>query len=295
MKVLISGASGLVGSALDQSLQERGHHVVALVRDDRDGVHWNPQAGAIDADGLEGFDAVVHLAGESIADGRWNDAKKRHIRDSRIKGTRLLAESLAACDHKPAVLVCASAIGFYGDRGDEPLDESAKPGDGFLPQVCVQWEQATQPAADAGIRVVNLRIGIVLSGEGGALAKMLTPFKMGVGGVLGPGKQYMSWIERDDLVSIIEHTIADDSLIGQVNAVAPQAVTNHTFTKTLGRVLSRPTIFPMPAFAARLAFGEMADALLLASTRVVPVKLQQSGFTYQHANLEPALRHLLDR
>jgi uncharacterized protein (TIGR01777 family) len=293
MKVLISGASGLVGSALSESLKVHHEQIVPLVRDDRDGVHWNPTVGMIDEGGLENFTAVVHLAGDNIADGRWNAAKKRHIRDSRINGTRLLAESLAERSRKPAVLVCASAIGYYGHRGDEPLDESARPGEGFLPEVCVEWEQAAQPAVDAGIRVVHVRIGVVLSAKGGALVKMLTPFQLGVGGIIGSGKQYMSWIELSDLVAVIEHAIADAALVGPVNAVAPEAVTNRTFTKTLGKVLGRPTIFPMPAFAARIAFGEMADALLLASTRVVPSKLQQSGFTFHHAALEPALRHVL--
>ncbi|MGI9458002.1 MAG: TIGR01777 family oxidoreductase, partial [Aeoliella sp.] len=211
----------------------------------------------------------------------------------RVEGTALISEAIAALDPKPKVLACASAIGFYGDRGDTVLDESAASGDSFLPEVCLQWERACKPARDAGIRVASMRLGVVLSTEGGALAQMLTPFKLGAGGVLGSGKQYFSWISLHDAARAIEHVLESDQLSGPVNLVAPTPVTNREFTKTLGKVLSRPTIAPMPAFAARLLFGEMADALLLASTRVIPTALAESGFHFQHPELETALHQLL--
>lgn len=297
MRVLVSGSSGLVGTELRARLAGRGDDVVRLVRRSAGGgeVEWDPAAGTLDATALEGCDAVVHLAGEGIAEGRWNAAKKRRIRESRVQGTRQLAEALASLAQKPKVLVCASAIGFYGDRGDERLDEAARPGTSFLAEVCRDWEAAADPARAAGIRVVHLRIGVVLSQKGGALAKMLLPFRMGVGGRLGDGHQYMSWIELDDLVSIVVHALDQAELRGPVNAVSPQPVTNDEYTATLGRVLRRPTVLPMPAFAARLAFGEMADELLLASIRVVPAVLQRSGFDFARPTLEAALRHALGR
>lgn len=296
MKVLLSGATGLVGSSLTTFLTTGGHTVVPLHRSrSGKGVRWNPSRGELDAGEIEGFDAVVHLAGENIASGRWTAARKREIRDSRVKGTRLLCETLAKLKSPPKTLVCASAIGFYGDRGDESLDETAAAGTGFLPEVCQEWEAATEPARAAGIRVVNLRFGVVLSLAGGALKTMLPPFRMGVGGKLGSGKQWMSWIALDDAVGTIHHALITDGLSGPVNAVAPHAVTNLEFTKTLGRVLSRPTFFAVPAFGARIAFGELADALLLASTHVVPGKLSSSGYPFRFAHLEGALRHLLGR
>ena len=234
-------------------------------------VSWDPAKGTIDAGKLEGFDAVVHLAGENIAGGRWTEQRKARIRDSRVQGTRLLCEALAKLANKPKTLISASAIGYYGERGDEILDESSPPGsDMFLVEVCKEWEAATEAAVAAGIRVVNLRFGIILSPDGGALSMMLTPFKLGVGGVLGDGKQYMSWVALDDAVGTIEKSMADESINGPVNSVSPNPVTNHEFTKTLGKVLVRPTILPMPAFAARLAMGEMADELLLASAASCP-------------------------
>jgi uncharacterized protein (TIGR01777 family) len=245
------------------------------------------------AAGSERPDAVVHLAGENIASARWTERQKARIRDSRVKATGLLCNLLARYSPPPKALVCASAIGYYGDRGDEILKEESAPGSGFLSDVCREWEAATQPAVERGIRVVNLRIGMVLSALGGGLAKMLTPFKLGAGGVMGSGRQYMSWIAVDDLVDAIHFALTHESLRGPANAVAPSPVTNREFTRTLGRVLSRPTPFPMPAFAARLAFGEMADALLLASTRVQPARLLASGFTFRYPDLEGALRHLL--
>ena len=298
MTVLVTGSSGLVGSALIPNLEAGGHRVLRLVRaDPKDATErrWDPEAGELDAADLEGVRAVVHLAGENVASGRWNDAKKDRIRSSREDGTRLLARSLAELQAPPDVLVCASAVGYYGNRGEEILDEKSAPGADFLAETCLAWEQAARPAADAGVRTVHLRIGIVLSADGGALAKMLFPFKMGAGGVVGSGNQYMSWITLSDLTGIVNHALNTASLQGPVNAVSPAPLTNREFTKSLGSALSRPTLFPMPAFAARLAFGEMADALLLSSTRVLPARLQESGYAFQHPELDGALRHVLAR
>jgi hypothetical protein len=236
---------------------------------------------------------VVHLAGENIASGRWNAARKARIRDSRVEGTALLARTLAELENPPSVLVCASAIGYYGDRGDEVLTEDSIPADDFLGTVCREWEAASAPAAEAGIRVVSLRFGVILARSGGALAKMLTPFKMGAGGKVGSGQQFMSWISLDDAVRTIDHAIATSDLSGPVNAVSPNPVTNAEFTRALGGELRRPTVLPMPAFAARLAFGEMADALLLASARVQPKRLVESGFEFRHPEIAPALRAVL--
>ena len=298
MRILVSGSSGLVGTALIPVLTGAGHEVLRLIRaksgsPSRELLAWDPESGSIDAAGLEGLDTAVHLAGEPIASGRWTAAKKARIRDSRVKGTRLLCEALARCAKPPAVFVCASAIGFYGDRGDETLTETSPSGSGFLAEVCREWESATDPAAKRSIRVVNTRFGVILSPNGGALAKMLTPFKMGVGGVVGSGKQYMSCISIDDCVAAIVHALSMNSLSGPVNVVGPAPVTNREFTRALGRVLGRPTIFPMPASAARLFFGEMADELLLSSSRVVPQKLLDSGFPFADRDVEAALRHVL--
>jgi uncharacterized protein len=298
MNILVSGASGLIGSALVPFLTTGGHTVTRLVRTGpaADGViSWDPSAGQLDPNALKGIDTVVHLAGESIAARRWTAEQKRRILDSRVQGTRLLCERLAGLERPPRVLVSASAIGFYGDRGEESLTEESAPGSGFLTDVCRAWEEATKAARDRGIRVVHPRFGIVLSPKGGALAKMLTPFRLGAGGVIGGGRQYMSWIALDDAVGAVHHALITDALAGPVNVVAPQPITNQEFTKTLGRVLGRPTIFPMPAFAARLAFGEMADALLLASTRVQPNRLLGTGYRFRFRDLESALRHLLGR
>ncbi len=299
MKVLVTGASGLVGSALVPFLTTGGHRVTRLVRSQpRPSVaemQWDPAAGIQDLTSLEGMDAVVHLAGENIASGRWTVARKARIRDSRVTGTRTLCEALARLSQPPKVLVSASAIGYYGDRGAEALWENSAFGTGFLPEVCRVWEEATQPAVQTGIRVVLLRIGIVLSPTGGALAKLLLPFKLGLGGILGSGKQYMSWIALDDVVGAVNHALVTDTLRGPVNAVAPFPVTNGEFTRTLGRVLGRPTVFPVPAFAARLAFGEMADELLLASTRVEPKRLLATQYTFRCPELDGALRHVLGR
>jgi uncharacterized protein (TIGR01777 family) len=249
-------------------------------------------ADSIDVSALEGIDAVVHLAGENIA-ARWTATQKAKIRDSRVRGTQLLCETLARLSSPPQVLVSASAIGYYGDRGEEILTEESPPGRGFLPEVCRAWEAATEAAKQRGMRVVILRLGMVLSAAGGALAKMLPPFRLGLGGMVGSGRQYMSWIALDDVVGTIQHAIVTDALQGPTNAVAPQAVTNQEFTRTLGKALGRPTLLPLPAFAARLMFGEMADELLLASTRVQPTKLLGSGYRFRYPELEDALRHVL--
>ncbi|GAB4152018.1 MAG: TIGR01777 family oxidoreductase [Planctomycetaceae bacterium] len=299
LRILVTGSSGLVGSNLIPFLTGGGHTVCRLVRSKNqtgdDALYWNPKSGEVDAGSLEGFDAVVHLAGENIASGRWTQARKARIRDSRVEGTRLLAEALASLKNPPKVLVCASAIGYYGDRGDEELTEQSPPGEGFLSDVCQEWEAAANPAREAGIRVAHMRFGVILSPRDGALKKMLLPFKMGVGGILGNGRQYWSWIGIDDVIGSIHHAIGTESLEGPVNAVSPQPVTNREFTKTLGRVLKRPTIFPMPGFVAKTLLGEMAEALLLSSARVLPNRLMETNYEFRHSNLEDCLRHLLGR
>jgi len=295
MKVAVTGASGLVGSALTKQLVADGHEVVPVTRGkaSEGAITWNPSKGEIDAGAFEGIDAVVHLAGENIAEGRWNVAKKQRIRDSRVKGTTLLSQTLAGLEKKPAVFVSASAIGFYGDQRPEPVDEQAGVGEGFLADVCQAWEEASQPAKDAGIRTVNIRIGVVLSKDGGALEKMLFPFKMCAGGIVGSGKQVWSWISIDDLVGAIIHAIETESISGPMNATAPNASTNAEFTKSLAHVLGRPAIVPLPAFAAKIVLGEMAEALLLSSSRVLPQKLEETGYQFKHEHLEAALRALL--
>ncbi len=297
MIVAVSGSTGLVGSALVRALEADDHLVRRLVRrevrDSEREIRWDPAAGTIDAAELDALDAVVHLAGENLAAHRWSAQVKEEIRDSRVQGTQLLAETLAGLKNKPDVLVSASAIGFYGDRGAEPVDESSPPGEGFLAGLCRKWEGATQPAFAAGIRVVNMRLGVVLSPQGGALAKMLLPFKLGAGGVIGSGRQVWSWITLDDLVRSILFVLTQRDLCGPVNAVCAGAVTNREFTKALGCVLHRPTILPLPAFAARLALGEMADEMLLAGVRAEPRVLTGAGFAFEHPQLEPALREIL--
>jgi hypothetical protein len=255
---------------------------------------WDPDTGAVEP-GLDGVDAVVHLAGESVAGGRWTEARKRRIRESRVRPTRLLCETLARQRTPPRVLVCASAIGYYGDRGDQVLREESAPGAGFLPEVCRKWEAAAEPAARRGIRVVHLRIGLVLSPKGGALAAMLPVFRLGLGGPVGAGAQWMSWIGIDDTLGAILHALMNEALAGPVNAVAPAPVTNREFAKTLARVLRRPAVLPFPAFAARLLLGQMADELLLASARVEPARLRATGYAFRDATLEGALRRLLAR
>jgi uncharacterized protein len=298
MKVAITGSSGLLGEALVPFLTTGGYDVVRLVRRaprSADEARWDPEAGTLDAAPLEGADAVVHLAGENIAAGRWTDARKALLRASRVGPTQLLARTLAGLERRPKVLVSASAIGYYGNRGGAWVTEKDPPADDFLGRLSVEWEAAAEPAREAGIRVVHPRFGIVLSPAGGALGKMLLPFRMGVGGVVGPGAQYMSWIALDDVPGVIHHLLERGDLEGPVNTVAPGPVTNTVFTKTLGRVLGRPTVAPVPAFALRLALGEMADAALLSSTRVRPERLLATGYRFRFPDLEGALRHLLGR
>ncbi len=280
MNILLTGAGGLVGSALVPRLMSGNHSITRLS-------HSQPWPE------LAVHDAVVHLAGENISTGRWTPEKKARIRDSRVQVTRRLCETVAKLAQPPRVVICASAVGYYGHRGDEVLREESAPGAGFLAEVCRDWEAATKPAVDAGIRVVNLRFGVILCATGGALAKMLTPFRLGLGGVLGNGQQWMSWVALDDVVGVITSALANETLRGPVNVVAPQPVTNREFTKTLGHVLHRPAVCPAPAFALRLALGEMADALLLASQRAEPAKLLASGFPFRFPKLGDALQHAL--
>jgi uncharacterized protein (TIGR01777 family) len=294
-KILVSGSSGLLGTALLRSLEADGNQITRLVHGTRAGIGqiaWN-SAQSLAPESVSGFDAVIHLAGESIA-SRWTAPKKKAIRDSRVLGTHHLAEALAKVASRPRVLISASAIGYYGDRGDEILREDSPSGsDGFLPEVCREWEAAAQPAIGAGIRTVHLRTGIVLSAVGGALQKMLPPFRMGLGGKIGSGHQWMSWVDLQDMVGAIRHALANESLRGPVNFVSPNPVTNTEFTRTLASALSRPAIFPMPSFAARLVFGQMGEELLLASQRVEPAKLVASGYVFQKPDLRTALQDIL--
>lgn len=298
MKILVTGSSGLVGSALLPALRAAGHQVTAVVRRaPRSGaaeVQWDPLGGGATTV-FEGADAVVHLAGENIGAGRWSAARKSLILNSRVQGTQTLATTLARLSHPPRVLVSASAQGYYGNRGDELLQEDSAPGNDFLAEVCRQWESATQPASRAGVRVVLLRFGLILSSAGGALPRTLPLFRLGLGGKLGSGRQWWSWIAIDDVVSLIQFALAQNALRGPVNAVAPNPVTNAEFTRVVAHVLSRPALFPAPAFILRAALGEMADSLLLASQRVRPAASLAAGFTYTYPVLEPALRHILNK
>lgn len=292
MKVAIAGASGLVGSALIPVLKKLGGQITRLVRSDPKAgdIEWHPNQDEVSSRSLEGFDVIINLAGENLAAGRWTDDLKRRIRDSRVHGTHLLSEAIARLPQKPRVFACASATGIYGDRDDEPLDEQSESGGGFLAGVCREWEKATEPAIKAGTRVVNLRFGPILAREGGMLAKLLTPFKMGMGGKVGSGKQFISWVALEDAINAIKLAIEDESIRGPLNIVSPNPVTNEEFTKTLGHVLNRPTALAMPAFAARLAFGEMADEMLLASQKVLPKRLITAKFQFTYPELEGALR-----
>lgn len=296
MRIVISGASGLIGSALVRELTAGGHEVLRLSRGGGapGTVPWDPAAGRLDPRALEGVEAVVHLAGENIAGGRWTPARKAAIRDSRLRSTDLLARAVAGLERPPRVFVSASALGFYGDRGDERLTESSPPGRGFLADVCREWEGASAPAEAAGLRVVHIRIGLVLARQGGALAEMLLPFRLGLGGPLGSGRQWWSWITLDDVVGAFRHALVDESVRGPVHGVAG-AVTNRDFTRTLCRVLRRPMFLPVPRVALRLLMGEMADALLLASARLEPGRLRDTGYRFRDPELEPALRRLLAR
>jgi uncharacterized protein (TIGR01777 family) len=295
--VAISGASGLLGSALAASLQADGHQVLRFVRggitkDDKIG--WDPDAGRIDAPALEGIDAVVHLAGEGIGERRWTPDQKRRIRESRTTGTAVLAAAVASREHRPRVLVSASAVGYYGDRGDELLNEDSSPGAGFLAEVCKAWEDETRPAADAGVRTVNVRTGIVLAKHGGALQRMLLPFRLGLGGKQGSGEQWMSWIAIDDEIAALRAAIDDTRLSGPVNLTAPNPVTNADFARALGRALHRPTVLPTPMIPLKVRYGgELVDSLLLASQRVLPTRLEAISFPFRYPVLAPALEEIL--
>lgn len=299
LRVLVSGASGLVGSALANYLETAGHEVWRLVRRERCAgkreLSWNPAANRLDPHELEGFDAVIHLGGANIAARRWSRRYKRQIVDSRVRSTDLLARTLARLDHRPRVFVCASAIGYYGHRGDEVVDETAAGGEGFLPQTCQQWEQATTPAAAAGIRTVNLRIGVVLSARGGALATMLPAIRAGLGGPVADGRQYMSFIALDDLLGVIEFALAHPRLSGPVNATSPHPVTNRDFVTALAGIVHRPAGLPLPAALVRSLLGEMGQALLLESCRVLPMALARAGFRFAFPTVEQALRWELGR
>ncbi|MDJ0522021.1 MAG: TIGR01777 family oxidoreductase [Planctomycetota bacterium] len=295
LKVVITGASGFLGRTLVPFLTTGGHEVVTLARGDREGPSWDPAAGRLDPALLEGADAVIHLAGENVAGGRWSAARKERILRSRTDGTGLVARTIAGLERPPAVFVCASAIGVYGDRGDEALDEDSEGGTGFLADVVRAWEAVCTPAADAGVRVVNLRFGIILGAAGGALARMLPPFRLGLGGRLGSGRQVMSWVGVDDAAAAVLHALRSEELSGPVNVTAPEPLSNRAFTKTLGRVLRRWTFLPAPAFALRLLFGEMGDAVLLRGARVLPKRLLATGFRFRHPDLESCLRHGLGR
>lgn len=293
-RILISGASGLIGSALVPSLESHGYEVARLVRRqtrERNAVTWDPMQ-AIPLEVVCGFDTVIHLSGESIT-GRWTAAKKALIRDSRVISSRNLSQALAKCENPPKTFLCASATGYYGSRGGEVLTEDSPPGAGFLPEVCREWESATQPAASAGIRTVNLRTGIILSRNGGALEPMRFPFRLGLGGRIGSGRQWWSWIHLEDWVAAAHHILQDDSTRGPVNMASPNPVTNTEFTKALAKTLNRPAILPAPAFAVRLALGDMADEAVLASARVKPKKLVESGFGFRYLELAAALTNLL--
>ena len=297
MRIAVTGSSGLVGSALTEAITRAGHTSVKMVRSDRDfslnSIFWDPQQGLLNNQDLNSVDAVVHLAGENIAGKKWNKAFKKKIRDSRIQSTTLLASSLAAMKNPPKVLISASAIGFYGDRSDQELTEESSIGEGFLPDLAKDWEDAAKVVTSNGVRLVTLRIGVVISKKGGALAKMLLPFKLGLGGPLGDGKHYVSWISLDDLISIILFCIDHPELSGPVNATAPNPVQNKEFTKALAKAVCRPAIFPLPKIIAKLIFGEMADEALFASAKIIPRKLLAAGFTFTHDTIDKAFKHEL--
>jgi uncharacterized protein (TIGR01777 family) len=298
MRIIMTGSTGLIGSSLVSFLTGEGHEVLKIVRGrstlQSNEVAWDPDRGVISPEKLEDYDAVVHLAGENIGNGRWTEEKKKRIIDSRVKGTKLLCETLANLNHPPKLLVSASAIGYYGDQGETVLTEQSPIGKIFVSYVCQQWESSTRAAFEKGIRVVFTRIGVVLSPKGGALQQLLTPFKLGLGGVLGSGKQYYSWIALDDVVNAIYFALQHEQLKGPVNLVSPNPVTNEEFTKTLGKVLNRPTFAWVPAPVARMMFGELANELLLASIRVKPEVLLQNGFNFSFPQLEKALEFLLN-
>jgi uncharacterized protein len=299
MRVIVGGASGLIGSSLTSHLRGQGHEVLRFVRGrparDASEVAWDPDAARIDAAALEGLDAAVNVAGATIARWPFTGAHRRRVLQSRTRSAALLARALAATPQGPRVLVSASAVGYYGDRGDEVLDERSGPGAGFLADVCRAWESANDPASQAGIRVVTTRFGIVLSGAGGALSAMRRPFQLGLGGKVGSGEQYVSWIGIEDVVRAIQLLIEREDLSGPVNVTSPDPVTNEEFTRALGRVLRRPTWFPLPAPVAKLLLGGLAEEVLLTGQRVLPGRLTGAGFVFRHPRLEPALRAALSR
>lgn len=296
MKIAVSGSTGLIGSPLVAALKQRGDAVIRLVRPPTTptggAVLWDPERGTIDRRGLEGVDAVVNLAGESVF-GRWSGAKKRRIRESRVQGTRLISDTIASLTERPRVLLAASAIGYYGDQADRELTEQSPAGGDFLAEVARDWEAATGSAARAGVRVVNMRFGVVLTPQGGALGKMLPPFRLGIGGPVGNGKQYVSWIELGDVISAILYLLDKPDLAGPVNITAPEPVTNREMAMTLGKILRRPAVVPVPSFALRMAFGAEGAEMLQSGQRVLPERLRASGFTFRFPTIERALRHLL--
>ncbi|NOT06785.1 MAG: TIGR01777 family protein [Gemmatimonadales bacterium] len=296
-KIAITGVSGFLGSLLAKSLSSAGHEVVRIVRREprESEIRWDPAGTGFAADALRGIDAVVHLAGESIAGGRWSPARKERILESRRRGTRLLTRALAETKDGPRILVSASAIGYYGNRGEELVDEKSPPGQGFLPEVCRVWEEETEPAEEAGVRVARIRIGLVQTPAGGMLERILLPFRFGLGAQLGTGRQWMSWISGFDLIRIFSHALTDDRMRGPINAVAPNPIRNAEYTETLGRVLHRPTPFAIPASLLRLGLGDLADEALLASTKVAPRALTESGFAFEKPMLEEALKHALGK
>ena len=299
MNILVTGSSGLIGGELVAELRRRGEQVTRLVRRPATGAgeaSWDPGAGTIEADKLDGIDGVVHLAGVGIGDHRWSDDHKRAVLNSRVQGTGLLTRTLAQLQQPPAVLVSGSAVGYYGYESDQPVTETGPKGGGFLADTVAAWEDAAAPAADAGIRTVLIRSGVVLTAKGGALKPQLLPFKLGIGGKLGTGKQWLSWISLDDEVAGIIHLLTTESVHGPVNVTSPQPVTNAEFTATLGRVLKRPTVMPVPTPALHALFGkEMTKEMLLGGQRVLPEALEASGFTFAYPDLEAALRHTLER
>jgi hypothetical protein len=296
VKVAVSGATGLIGGALAARLKREGHEVVPLVRrgvsPGEQAIAWDPAHGTIDRGGLEGCDAVVNLAGESVF-GRWTAAKKQRIRESRVAGTRLVSEAIAGLSRRPRVLLAASAIGYYGDRGATELTEESSRGGDFLADVARDWEAGTAPAAQAGVRVVNTRFGLVLTPAGGLLGSLLPPFRLGLGGPIGSGRQYCSWIALGDVLDALLFLLATDSISGPVNVTAPHPLPHLEFVRTLGRVLRRPTVIPVPAFALQMVFGQEAAAMMASGQRVLPARLVAAGYRFHHADLEPALRHLL--
>jgi uncharacterized protein (TIGR01777 family) len=299
MKILITGASGLIGKALQESFAAKGYEMLLATRSEPKTalqIQWDADTGfrEEDLERLEGLDAVIHLAGEGIAGLRWTDEKKKAIRDSRVFGTRSIIETFDKLKNKPKTFISGSAIGFYGDRGDDEMTEASPAGKTFLAEVCKEWEAESRRAEDLGIRTVLLRTGIVLSKDGGALATMLTPFKLGVGGVIGDGKQWMSWISLDDVVGIVNYVLEHENVRGAVNNTAPNPVTNEEFTKALGSVLYRPTFLPLPEFAVHMVFGEMGDALLLDSTRVIPKRMKDAGYEFKYPELKAALQHAVE-